>query len=429
MEKETNIKGYIENFKDGFIRGWASITDLDQSNTCDLFINGKFISRVDATIYREDLKDAGIRSGVAGFLAPIPWFFCDNQNHEVLLVRSNSDQIIHSKSLKFTRNKYLTPLEENVVFDHVSKPYEKHKKVLFLAGFTNQPKLLNYQKHFIQAFQKAGFYVIYTVASDTPEVLSEVLSDADRVVIRRNCGYDFGSWATAFQLCQREFLAATDVVWANDSIIGPVNSIDTLLEKINNSSSDIWAITDSQDRKYHFQSYFWGLKKTEGQFVPTIDAFFFYRHGLPQDKDEAINYYEIEALNFFKRHGLSVDILFPEHALISVAEARFIAELKVYSQKWKPLFDLPLRKGETHAFKEGVLNLATVLINRRATNPSHMYWNALVESGFPFVKRELMTLNPTNYPFPYQFRAVFEEHKATELLDDLSEAFKFGRII
>lgn len=429
MKKETNIKGYIENFKDGFIRGWASITDLGQPNICDLFIDGKFISRVDAAIYRGDLKDAAIRSGFAGFLVPIPWLFCDNQNHEVLLVRSNSDQIIHSRVLKLTRNKYLTPLEENVVFDYVNKPYEKHKKVLFLAGFTNQPKLLNYQKHFIQTFQKAGFYVIYTVASDTPEVLSGVLSDADRVVIRRNFGYDFGSWMTAFRLCQREFLAATDVVWANDSIVGPVNSIDTLLEKINKSSSDIWAITDSQDKKYHFQSYFWGLKKTEDQFVPTIDAFFFYRHDLPQDKDEAISHYEVEALSFFKHHGLDVDILFPEYSLIPLAEERLVAELHAYLNKWQPLLNLPLRKSETKVFKEGVLNLATVLINRRATNPSHMYWNALVESGFPFVKRELMALNPTNYPFPYQFRAVFEEHKATALLDDLSEAFRFGKII
>ncbi len=66
MEDKKDIRGYVESFKDGFIRGWASITPaLNQPNICDLYIDGQFISHVDATIYREGLKDASVRSGVA----------------------------------------------------------------------------------------------------------------------------------------------------------------------------------------------------------------------------------------------------------------------------------------------------------------------------------------------------------------------------
>jgi hypothetical protein len=43
---------------------------------------------------------------------------------------------------------------------------------LFLAGFTNQRKRLNYQKHFVKSFQRAGFYVVYILASDTPDTLT-----------------------------------------------------------------------------------------------------------------------------------------------------------------------------------------------------------------------------------------------------------------
>jgi hypothetical protein len=43
---------------------------------------------------------------------------------------------------------------------------------LFLTGFTNQRKRLNYQKHFVKSFQQAGFYVVYILASDTPDTLT-----------------------------------------------------------------------------------------------------------------------------------------------------------------------------------------------------------------------------------------------------------------
>jgi len=432
MEEDYNIRAYIESFKDGFIRGWAAVTpNLEQPNICNLYIDGQFISHIEGGIYREDLKDASIRAGVAGFLAPVPIAFCDGKEHTVDVRQSHSDLLINSKKLKFTRNKHLLPIDENIVFDQSNKVYTKQKKLLILAGFSNQSQLLNYQKKFIETFAKAGFYVIYILASDSPENLAGTLGLADRVIVRQNLGYDFGSWATAMQVCQHEFLMAEEIIYANDSIIGPLTSIDILLEKIKQSNADIWAITDSQAIKYHFQSYFWGIKKKTAQFFPALDAFLFYRQALPQDKAEAINDFEVQALDFFKKQGISVDILFPEYVLVSLAEDRFLIELQVYSEKWKILLNAPVTKGKKKAAapNENMHNLAKIIMERRTTNSSHMYWNALIDSGFPFVKRELITLNPSNYPFPYQFRQVFEEYKVDYLLDDLATAFKLGRII
>lgn len=429
MKEETNIRGYIESFKDGFIRGWVEVSpDLDRANNFDLYIDGKFISCVEAKIYREDLKDAAVRSGVAGFLTPVPISFCDGEVHLVEIHACASELLINSKELKLTRNKRLLPLDENIVFDQINKAHKKHKKLFILAGFSNQSQLLNYQKHFIETFRKADFYVVYIVASDNPENLTGFLGVADRVIVRRNLGYDFGSWATAVQICQQELLIAEEIICANDSIIGPITSIVSLLKKINQSNTDIWAITDSQDRKYHFQSYFWGIKKKSGHYLPLLDAFFYYRQALPEDKDEAINDYEIQALSFFKDQGASVDILFPESSLVPLAESRFHVDLQEYSEKWQTLNSMR-KAGDANIVNEHVLNLANIFINRNATNSSHMYWNELVSSGFPFVKRELITLNPANYPFPYQFRQVFEEHKASYLLDDLATAFKLTRVI
>jgi hypothetical protein len=424
------ISGNIDFLKDGFIHGWAVTTqDISHSNDCDLLIDGQFISTFEAVLYREDLKAESIRSGIAGFIQPIPLFFCDDEIHNVTLQIQGSDTVIYAKNIKIAKNRNIVPLDENVVFDHVNVPYSNHEKVLFLAGFTNQRKLLNYQKHFVQAFQRAGFYVVYVLASDIPNTLTGVFDSVDRVIVRENVGYDFGSWATVYQLCQTEFLGAKEVIWANDSMIGPLGSLETLLEKITASKADIWAITDSQDIKYHFQSYFWGLKKTVNEFFPMIDAFFFYRHALPKNKAEAIENYELEAFTFFREQGLNIDILFPEYALITLTKEKFMIDLQMYYEKWQFLFRLPLMKEELHKLNASVLIMATTLINHFPVNASHFYWNALLKSGFPFIKRELLTLNPTNYPFPEQFRAAFENHDAINLLDDLATTIKFTRII
>ena len=428
MDEKLNINGYIESFKGGFIRGWAvTTTELSQANSCNLYIDNIFICLFEANIYREDLRDVSLRGGVAGFLVPIPLSFCDSRDHTVTLYKSNGDILLATKKLKLSKKRDIIPLDENIVFDQINKPYANDKKLVFLAGFTNQATLLNYQEKLLQAFEGAGYYVVLVIASDTPEVLGGILAHTDRVVVRSNFGYDFGSWATVFQLCQKEFIAAEEVLWVNDSIIGPIGSMDELFKKIDASNADIWAITDSQDRQYHFQSYCGGLKKKANQFAPVIDAFFYYRYALPQDKEEAISHYELEALSFFKAQGLSVDILFPESDLISLAEELFLIELHNYSEKWQVLFDLPSIKRKTQL--RGILKIADVFIQRAPTNSSHMYWNALLDNGFPFVKRELITLNPAQYPFPYQFRAAFEEHNATELLDDLAGKIELSIVL
>ena len=104
-------------------------------------------------------------------------------------------------------------------------------------------------------------------------------------------------------------------------------------------------------------------------------------------------------------------------------------DLQMYYEKWQFLFRLPLMKEELHKLNSNTLNMATMLINHFPVNSSHFYWNALLNSGFPFIKRELLTLNPASYPFPNQFRVAFEEHNATILLDDLAKSLKFTRII
>jgi O-antigen biosynthesis protein len=62
------LRGYIDRVRAGSIAGWAQNTDAPEAPVClDILADGKFIGRVLANIYREDLKTAGLGSGHHGF--------------------------------------------------------------------------------------------------------------------------------------------------------------------------------------------------------------------------------------------------------------------------------------------------------------------------------------------------------------------------
>ena len=309
--KEFAPCAHIEGLKNGKIKGWAAVNELVEDNICDLYIDNHHILTFSANIYREDLKDEYIREGVGGFLVAVPNVLCDGKVHVVDIVMHETTQKLYTKNLKLSNIQTFSYLQEGVLYDYIHHPYTEQKPVVLLAGFSEQNKLLNYQKYLIDTLRNAGLYVVYIIASNTPEELTGAFKTADRVIIRNNNGYDFGSWATGLLRCQKELYQTEDIYFVDDSIIGSLGSIQPLLKTIEQQECDIWAITGSHDVKYHFQSYFWGLKKSKNSFTPILDEFFFYRHPLPQSKQEAIHKYEIEGLSFFTSRELSVDILFP----------------------------------------------------------------------------------------------------------------------
>jgi uncharacterized repeat protein (TIGR03803 family) len=62
------LRGYIDCIRASIIAGWAQNTGAPEAPVClDIFADGKFIGRVLANIYREDLKAAGLGSGRHAF--------------------------------------------------------------------------------------------------------------------------------------------------------------------------------------------------------------------------------------------------------------------------------------------------------------------------------------------------------------------------
>ncbi len=62
------VRGYIDRVRTSRIFGWAQNIDAPEAAVClDIYAEGKFIGRVLANAYRDDLKAAGLGSGRHGF--------------------------------------------------------------------------------------------------------------------------------------------------------------------------------------------------------------------------------------------------------------------------------------------------------------------------------------------------------------------------
>ena len=131
------------------------------------------------------------------------------------------------------------------------------KKICLFAHFDVDAIVREYVVYYLQALKAEGFDVIFISTSETvkKEELDKIEDLTCKCIVRRNIGYDFGSWKTGFQYIN-DYRDCELVVLANDSVVGPVNSINQMFERMSGAEYDIWGVTDNYEINYHVQSYF-----------------------------------------------------------------------------------------------------------------------------------------------------------------------------
>jgi lipopolysaccharide biosynthesis protein len=166
--------------------------------------------------------------------------------------------------------------------------------------------------------------------------------DVGRITILRrpNLGYDFGSWATALDRYPA-IAAAERVLLLNTSLVGPFAPIDHLLRDFEESSADVWGITDSTQFGQHLQSYCLGFRGGTLQEAPL--ARFWREIRVEPSRAAVIEHGELDLGRLLARERYVVDAAIPS---------------------WR------------------------VVAGDR--NPTIIGWRRLLDEGFPFVKRQLL---------------------------------------
>lgn len=233
-------------------------------------------------------------------------------------------------------------------------------RVAVVASWGPGPEVSLSLSWMVARLEAAGYSVVVVRASDDRRPLDWSRGPLNRAVVVRkpNIGYDFGSWATALELFP-QIRSAPFVLITNDSLVGPFASLEPMVADFEGSYFDVWGGTWTSQFMPHLQSFLLGFRGG----VLNDPALRHFWHELPeqQNKADIIHNYELGLSRLLQGEGY-------------VTGAWFDYELVV----------------------------------RFTQNPTIQGWRGLLELGFPFVKRELVT-NPGIVADGSEVRAAVEQ--------------------
>ena len=202
---------------------------------------------------------------------------------------------------------------------------------------------------YIDEYRRFADVILVSSASGLrwhPRTLHRLRQRCAAIVIRRNQGYDFGSWRAALNLHRQDIDQAAFLVLTNDSFWGPIIPLDDLFQRLDASSADVIGLTDNQMYEPHLSSAFTAYKSKALQ-CPAFDHFWGSLQIWPRKRD-----------------------------LVKQCEVGLPVQLRGAGLKLESLY--------THNSNGNVL---------------HYDWKPLIEHrGFPFLKVSLLRDNPTKQP-------------------------------
>lgn len=240
-------------------------------------------------------------------------------------------------------------ISENAVESAPSGPLPPGSVCLF-AAYTPNGNLPPYTCFYLKNLKRCGL-TVHIVLSGCSVITEETRlfcnAQAFTVWHRPNGGLDFGAWR--FLLGKNLVQTAPYIVFANDSVFGPLAPLPPLLRLLQADTRPAWGLVASRAVTPHLQSWFIGFSRTTFEQDAVQRVF-----SLPfEDMTRAEIIWHGEL-------GLSVALRsagIPLHALWSDESSPFA---RIFP-----------------------------------TNPMHSHWRSLIRSGrVPFLKQELLRDNP-----------------------------------
>ncbi len=225
----------------------------------------------------------------------------------------------------------------------------RQRPIVLLAHFSGDNRFRDDLFPLIDEYRRFADVIVVSSARGLrwhPRTLHRLRQRCAAIVIRRNQGYDFGSWKAALNLHRQEIDQAAFLVLTNDSFWGPITPLDDLFQRLHASSADVIGLTDDLMYEPHLSSAFTAYKPKALQC-------------------QAFNHFW-DALQIWPR----------KRDLVKQCEVGLPVQLRAAELKLESLY--------THNANGNVL---------------HYDWKHLIEQrGFPFLKVSLLRDNPTRQP-------------------------------
>lgn len=246
-----------------------------------------------------------------------------------------------------------------------------------LSHYDPNGRVEPYVLQYLGELKRCGFssvLVTTSVALDDASVTA-LRQVAAAAIVRENIGYDFGSYKIGIDYLRQKGLTPEQLLLTNDSVFGPFHPLDQVFS--NARKHDLYGMTDSFDYHHHLQSYF----LLYGKRILQSDDFWGFWDNVelldstqPDFKQKIILRYEVGGSQFFLERGYSIASEYPFTRILARAFDDYIKHLD--DAKKQP---------------RSVVRPMDIKFNA-----THRFWDKLLELGFPFLKRELLLVNPTN---------------------------------
>lgn len=266
------------------------------------------------------------------------------------------------KLFNFSVGKGKYPLPDTII--KMSENKNLGSKVCLFAHYDNNEQIKDYVLFYLSKIKEIGFDIIFiSTAPISDKVSYKKLNQLCNVVIHRdNIGYDFGSWAEGIKYLKNKNILLEKLLVANDSVYGPLYSLENIINSFEKSSADFYGLTDSYEFEYHIQSYFMIFNKDV--LRSEVWKNFWEKIYVHSVKEEIVRNYEVGLSTLLMNRGFKMGVYLESH---NIAHDAIL---------------------ENHFYK-------TELLENRKYNITHLLWDFIITKyKYPFIKKELIQKNP-----------------------------------
>ncbi|MBY0474164.1 MAG: rhamnan synthesis F family protein [Nitrosomonas sp.] len=428
---DDKLIGNVDNINGKKIEGWAIRLDRqDIAASVQLFIDGLLIEETRASKYRADLREANIRSGFAAFEFNIPNEFFDGTDHKFNVIETSSNTCLpgvsefafYDPAISTTRMQYFYEsvlISINITPSGIEELKTK-KKVAIICSYFESSFFSSSHKYLFQNLRDCGYWILSVHSLSSQFSKFEKPDEVDGIIFKRNSGYDFGSWLCGIYYLRDHLPELNQLVLINDSIFGPLYNLKPIFEKMDSEYSDFWGLIDSFQSGYHLQSFFlvFNNKVLSSSFFNEFGNSFSYS----DNKEIVIQEGELSLTNKLVQEGFIPNVVF-----------KYEDVGRHWLTKWKTLTNKHTSRSKkisnseiTELFEQYI----QMVFDGIPMNPTHLFWDSLIELGFPFIKRELLFKNPMNLQNLSSAKNIIRNCKSypIEHIDNASRFFPIERI-
>ncbi len=365
-----------------------------------------------ADIFRSDLAKLGYGGGAHGFIVPLASFLPESGEYVVsarsLGVALEPPQLqcrlAHRQAADVVGDAMAAPSGLVRVVGSVADLRAKAtaaRRLAIVACHADGGRIFQYHRLLLNDMRAQGIATVLVRNGDdhVERFVDATRNLADLVIVRDNTGMDFSAWVSALAHVEIELGALDELVFMNDSVVGPLFPLEEAMTKMSASPCDFWGMTDSWQFGYHLQSYFLCFKQCALQSDALSEFLHSYPH--PTSKDAVIRCGEIGLSRALVEAGLRPGVYCPYEPVA----ARWLQTLPARLDQLRraPEVTTSLDPIGIPSFVERaaahIFAVSAHLRTGQPVNATHFFWDTLIrEFRFPFLKKELLLRNPMSIP-------------------------------